>query len=132
MKADSLGFPKDVVARAQRILDSTAHQNIGAYTNSQGLLTVRESVAAYLKRRDGFDADPTNMFLTNGASAGITYCIQCLGSRASDGILIPIPQYPLYSAQITLNGGTAVPYYLDESKDWRANLKSIESAIQNA
>ena len=48
------------------------------------------------------------------------------------GILIPLPQYPLYSATITLCGGTAVPYYLDESKDWIANLESIEIAIQNA
>jgi len=131
-EAKLLKFPADVVTRAQRILNSTAHQNIGAYTNSQGLLTVRQSVAAYLKRRDGFDADPTNMFLTNGASAGITYCIQCLGSRASDGILIPLPQYPLYSAQITLNGGTAVPYFLDENADWSASLDSIEAAVIKA
>jgi len=89
-------------------------------------------VAAYLERRDGFAANPADLFCTNGASAGITYCIQCLGSRASDGILIPIPQYPLYSAQITLNGGTAVPYYLDEAADWSASLDSIEAAVLKA
>lgn len=53
-------------------------------------------------------------------------------AESMTGILIPIPQYPLYSATITLCGGTAVPYYLDESKDWAANLKSIEDAINNA
>merc|ERR1719474_2292731 len=132
MTNDAAPFPKDVVDRAQRLLDSTAHQNIGAYTNSRGLLTVRESVAEYLHRRDGFKANAEHIFLTTGASAGIKYTIQCLASKSTDGILIPIPQYPLYSATITLCGGTAVPYYLDESKDWKANLKSIEDAIQSA
>ena len=43
--------------------------------------------------------------------------------------MLPIPQYPLYSATITLKNGTAVNYYLDEDNDWNANLQSIEQAI---
>jgi len=132
MANEAVSFPKDVVDRAQRLLASTAHQNIGAYTNSRGLATVRKSVSDFLRRRDGFEANIDHLFLTNGASTGIKYAIQCLISKPTDGILIPIPQYPLYSATIALCGGTAVPYYLDEANDWRANLKSIQDAVENA
>ena len=50
----SCQFPKDVIIRAKRLLNSTAPSNIGAYTTSQGLVSVRESVANYLFQRDGF------------------------------------------------------------------------------
>eukprot|EP01083_Nonionella_stella_P047856 128078_1 len=126
---DDKQFPKDVIARAKRLLNSTAHQNIGAYTTSIGLSTVRQSVAGYLEKRDGFPASADKIFLTNGASAGITYALQCLISSPTDGILLPIPQYPLYSATVTLNRGVLVPYELDEAKGWSADLDSIEKAI---
>eukprot|EP00485_Elphidium_margaritaceum_P015036 CAMPEP_0202729172 /NCGR_PEP_ID=MMETSP1385-20130828/185993_1 /ASSEMBLY_ACC=CAM_ASM_000861 /TAXON_ID=933848 /ORGANISM="Elphidium margaritaceum" /LENGTH=501 /DNA_ID=CAMNT_0049395429 /DNA_START=131 /DNA_END=1636 /DNA_ORIENTATION=+ len=125
-------FPKDVCDRAKKLLASTAHTNIGAYTNSQGLKCSRESVAQFLQRRDGFASDADNIFLINGASAGISYCLQCLIAQPTDGILIPIPQYPLYSATITLCKGTPVNYYLDESNDWNADLQSIEQSIVEA
>ena len=86
MSNDAVSFPKDVIDRAQRLLDCTAHQNIGAYTNSRGMITIRKSVAEYLFRRDGFKANTDHVFLTQGASAGIKYSIQCLASKASDGI----------------------------------------------
>ena len=121
-----------MIVRAKRLLNSTAHFNIGAYTTSKGLLTIRKSVANYLEKRDGIEANPDNIFLTNGASAGISYALQCLISKSSDGILIPVPQYPLYSATITLQNGKGVNYYLDEDNDWNANLQSIENSIINA
>ena len=43
-----------------------------------------------------------------------------------DGIMIPIPQYPLYSASIPLYGGTAVPYYLDEANGWGLSINELE------
>ncbi len=53
-------------------------------------------------------------------------------SGKSDGIMIPIPQYPLYSALITLNGGTLVPYYLNESKNWALDVKDVKNQIKEA
>lgn len=44
----------------------------------------------------------------------------------NDGIMIPIPQYPLYSALITLNGGTQVNYFLDETKNWGLDAKDLK------
>jgi len=59
--------------------------------------------------------------MTNGASEGVRRALNlCLG-KSNDGVLVPIPQYPLYSALIKLNGATMVQYYLDEEKNWGVN-----------
>ena len=52
--------------------------------------------------------------LTEGASQGVHLLTSMLITSKEDGMMIPIPQYPLYSASIALNGGRAVPYYLEE------------------
>nr|XP_023917223.1 alanine aminotransferase 1, mitochondrial-like isoform X1 [Quercus suber] len=55
-----------------------------------------------------FLADPNDIFLTNGASPAVHMMMQLLIRSENDGILCPIPQYPLYSASIDLHGGTPV------------------------
>ena len=49
-----------------------------------------------------------------------------------DAFLVPIPQYPLYSAALTLNGGTMLPYYLDELRGWCINIAEVKSLIERA
>ena len=51
---------------------------------------------------------------------------------AQDGVLVPIPQYPLYSASIQLHNGTLLPYYLDEKDNWSFSLPAIERTIMKA
>lgn len=51
---------------------------------------------------------------------------------SNDGIMIPIPQYPLYSALITLNEGKLIPYYLDESQNWALDVKDVKKKIKAA
>ena len=63
---------------------------------------VREEVAAFLAARDGHPADPEQIFLTDGASSGVKMGLATLIRNENDGILTPVPQYPLYSATITL------------------------------
>lgn len=104
----------------------------GAYTHSQGLPSVRSHVADYISNRDGFPADPKNIFLTAGASPGVQMVIQSIILNSLTGIMIPIPQYPLYTASIALYGGTSVKYYLDESNGWAMSLKSLQDAIKGA
>ena len=46
--------------------------------------------------------------------------------------MIPIPQYPLYTATISLQGGVAIPYYLNESQDWGTSIKDLKAALDKS
>ncbi|KAF8635735.1 hypothetical protein AX15_000351 [Amanita polypyramis BW_CC] len=121
-------FPRDVVARAKEL--SAEIGSIGAYSHSQGVPFIRGNVAKFISERDGYPADPNHIFLTAGASAGVSLIISMLISSSTSGILIPIPQYPLYTAAITQYRGAGLPYYLDESRDWSTSPSSVEQAIE--
>lgn len=131
---DRAQFPPDVVAKADRYLASIP--GMGAYTESQGILAVREDVSKFLQQRDGYPSDPKDIFLTNGASEGVRVCMQTFMRDAQsgfkDGILAPIPQYPLYSALTTLLAGALEPYYLDESKSWACSKADLQRSLAEA
>eukprot|EP01094_Clydonella_sp_ATCC50884_P013749 TRINITY_DN2402_c0_g1_i1.p2 TRINITY_DN2402_c0_g1~~TRINITY_DN2402_c0_g1_i1.p2 ORF type:complete len:263 (+),score=75.49 TRINITY_DN2402_c0_g1_i1:28-789(+) len=118
-------FPRDVVDRVQSYLDE-APNGTGAYTHSQGLATARREVADFIDARDGTsDCDPDSLFLSNGASAIATQMMQVLVRGEQDGVMIPVPQYPLYSGTLTLLGGTPIPYYLDEEAQWSITMQEL-------
>ncbi|KAL0240821.1 hypothetical protein GEMRC1_006057 [Eukaryota sp. GEM-RC1] len=119
-------FPSDVVDRAGDILDSFPGYS-GAYTHSQGSSTVRESIRKFIKERDGIDVSVNTIFLTNGASHGVDMLLKLLIRSSNDGIMIPIPQYPLYSATIVLDGGHIIPYHLNEKAGWGLCLKELQN-----
>lgn len=131
---DRMKFPKDVIERADRYLANIP--GLGAYSESQGLITVRQDIAEFLRKRDGVAGNPANIFLTNGASEGVRLCMQTFLRESAaghkDGILAPIPQYPLYSALTTLLDGKLVPYYLDEAKGWSCSMESLQEALHYA
>lgn len=124
-------FPADAVAAAKAILTGSKH-GIGAYSESRGLKVVRDAVAAYINRRDGIQSDPDSIYLTDGASKGVQAALRLLIAGPEDGIMIPIPQYPLYSATITMYEGKQVGYYLDEEHDWALSRDMLEEAIGKA
>ena len=70
--------------------------------------------------------------MTAGASAGVSLLINALITSPKDGILIPIPQYPLYTASLAQHQGLPIPYYLDESQGWSTSVSSIEAALEKA
>jgi len=76
--------------------------------------------------------------LTSGASAGVSLILQLLikplslNNTSPSGILIPIPQYPLYTATLAQYSGTAVPYLLDEASGWSTSLEGIKAALEKA
>lgn len=123
-------FPSDVIARAQEL--SAEIGSVGAYSHSQGVPFIRKQVAKFIENRDGYPADPNHIFLTGGASAGVSLLINMLISSPSSGILIPIPQYPLYTATLAQHSGVPIPYYLDEAADWGTSIESIEAAVEKA
>lgn len=124
---DSL-YPSDVVERARKLLESTG--SVGAYSHSQGDQLIRKSVAEFIHKRDGYPSDPNNIFLTGGASAAVLYLIQVLSSGSKTGFLIPIPQYPLYTASISLNNAVPIGYYLNEANDWSTDPEEIRDLIK--
>ena len=99
-------FPEDVVQRARELRESIGQAGTGAYTGSQGVLDFRKHVAEFITKRDGQPAYPGNIFLTNGASTAIELVLTSIISADRDAIMIPIPQYPIYSALITKLAGT--------------------------
>jgi alanine transaminase len=119
------GISKDAEKRIERY---KTHQQspVGAYTtNSKGWTYVREAVADFISKRDGVRTDWERVYLTNGASEGIRILMSMLVRDNNDGILCPIPQYPLYSALITMNRAHLLPYYLDEDKNWGLDADSL-------
>merc|ERR1711904_744528 len=117
LESDDVGklFPSDAIARARDLL-SHCPGGTGAYSQSKGIAVCREAIARGIEARDGFPSDPNNIFITDGASPGVHMCMKVLLRDTGDAILTPIPQYPLYSATLTLYGGALAPYYLNEAK----------------
>ncbi|XP_059984358.1 alanine aminotransferase 1 isoform X2 [Lagenorhynchus albirostris] len=108
----------------------------GAYSISSGTQLIREDVARYIERRDGgIPADPNNIFLSTGASDAIVTLLKLLvagegGTRT--GVLIPIPQYPLYSAALAELNAVQVDYYLDEERAWALDVAELRRALLQA
>lgn len=125
-------FPADVKQRAKVILDNVG--SIGAYSLSQGAAYFRQSIAEFITKRDGgeFSSNANDIFLTSGASAAVSYLLQILSQDQNSGFLIPIPQYPLYTATIALNNAQPIGYYLDESKGWATNPQEIRQLIEES
>ncbi len=124
-------FPPDIVRTAKTVLAGSRY-GLGAYSESKGMKFVRDAIAAFISARDGIPADPEAIYITDGASKGVQTALRLLIASPSDGIMIPIPQYPLYSATITLYEGRQVPYYLDEANDWKLSLGRLQKSISDA
>jgi aspartate/methionine/tyrosine aminotransferase len=124
-------YPVDVIERAKKMHQKLPH-GTGAYTQSAGIPFVRKAVAEFIQKRDGIPTDENHVILTDGASKGVQAVITALMKKPTDGFMIPIPQYPLYSATITLYGASIVGYFLDEINTWQLNEKILTESYSNA
>ncbi|KAL6777673.1 AAT1 [Auxenochlorella protothecoides x Auxenochlorella symbiontica] len=124
-------FPREAIDRARELLAAFGGR-MGAYSDARGAPAIRQQVAAFIEARDGQPANPEDIYLTDGASVGVKYALNALIRDGNDGILCPIPQYPLYSAAIQLFGGKLVPYYLEEDAGWDLNLEALRGAVKKA
>ena len=126
--------PGDILDRCESLL-AQLETGMGAYTDSSGQRFIKEAIARFIDARDGDGAvpsDPGSIFLTDGASEGARLLLEMLIAGREDGILVPIPQYPLYSATIRKCGGVQVGYYPDEDGDWRLDGAELELRIHEA
>lgn len=127
---EKLGYKSDVLERAKTLLKDV--KSVGAYSQSQGAPGIRQSVANFIERRDGFPANPDQIFLSAGASSGVNTLMHVICADSNSGILVPIPQYPLYTATLSLLDAKCVPYLLDEGKSWGTDMSAIKSALAEA
>ncbi|ETN85719.1 aminotransferase, class I/II [Necator americanus] len=132
---ESGNFPADVVERAKLLLGGCGGGSAGAYSQSTGIDIIRKHVAEYITKRDGFPCDPENVVLSGGASESIRNVLKMFihhdGSKKV-GVMIPIPQYPLYSASTEEFGLGQVGYYLNEEKNWSLEESELERAYQES
>ncbi|MCX5785095.1 MAG: aminotransferase class I/II-fold pyridoxal phosphate-dependent enzyme [Elusimicrobia bacterium] len=124
-------FPADAIRRAKMIIDKNPG-GTGAYTQSAGIPFIRKAVADFIHKRDGIPVDMNRILLTDGASKGVQAVLTMLTNRETDGYMIPIPQYPLYSATIELYGAKQINYFLDESNHWQLNEHELNRSFDEA
>jgi len=99
-----------------------------AYSDSKGLFSARKAVMHETQRLQIKGVDIEDIYLGNGVSELIVMAMQALLNNG-DEILIPAPDYPLWTAAVTLCGGKAVHYRCDEQADWFPDLDDIRSKI---
>ena len=104
--------------------------NAQGYCDSKGLYSARKAIMQECQRLhiDGVEID--DIYLGNGVSELITMSMQAL-LNDGDEVLIPAPDYPLWTASVSLGGGTPVHYLCDEESDWYPALDDIEAKINS-
>jgi alanine-synthesizing transaminase len=103
-------------------------QNAQGYGDSRGLFAARKAVMQDFQSKGVMDVGIDDIFLGNGVSELIMISMQGL-LNTGDEVLLPMPDYPLWTAAVTLAGGKAVHYLCDESSDWNPDLNDIRSKI---
>ena len=98
------------------------------YSDSQGIRSARTAVVQHYQDRGIDITDPDDVWLGNGVSELIQLALNALLDQG-DEVLIPAPDYPLWTASTSLAGGRPVHYLCDEDNDWNPNLDDIRSKI---
>nr|CAH7713239.1 unnamed protein product [Callosobruchus chinensis] len=132
---DDPKFPEDAKQRARSILAGCRGGSVGSYTDSPGIEVIRRHVAQYIQDRDGIPADWQNVVVSAGASDAIRNVLKlliCEVNGKKPGVMIPIPQYPLYSASLAEFNMPQIGYYLNESTNWGLDVSELQRAVSEA
>ena len=127
----NIGNPAPFGFRAPDELINLLSNNLTStegYSDSRGLVSAREAILKYDEKKGIRGVTLQDVYTGNGVSELITLSMQGLLDYG-DEILVPSPDYPLWTASVTLAGGTAVHYLCDESANWYPDIKDIESKI---
>ncbi len=103
-------------------------RNTEGYSDSKGMFSARKAIMQYCQLKGIPNVDISDIYTGNGVSELITMCMQGLLNNG-DEILVPMPDYPLWTASVTLAGGTAVHYMCDEQAEWYPDIEDIKSKI---
>ncbi|EAT38208.1 AAEL009875-PB [Aedes aegypti] len=129
-------IPEDAKERARIILSDCVGNSVGSYTDSSGIEIIRKHVAQYIQNRDGgIPSDPSNIIMSAGATGAIKSLMslfRCTIDGKLPGVMIPIPQYPMYSATISELEMAQVCYHLDEDRGWGLDIPGLERSVNEA
>lgn len=102
--------------------------NASGYTDSKGLFAPRKSIMHYTQQKKIAGVAIDDIYLGNGASELIVMSMNAL-LDSGDEVLVPSPDYPLWTAAVSLSGGKPVHYICDEQADWQPDIDDIRSKI---
>ncbi|MBM3741738.1 MAG: pyridoxal phosphate-dependent aminotransferase [Actinobacteria bacterium] len=117
--------PPEVLVEVVRNLPTSQ-----GYSDSQGILSARTAVVQNYQERGIDITDVDDVWLGNGVSELIQVALNALLDEG-DEVLIPAPDYPLWTAATSLSGGTPVHYLCDESNDWMPSIEDIRAKISD-
>ena len=100
------------------------------YCDSKGLFSARKAIVQYYQEHDIRDMTVEDVYIGNGVSELIVMAMQAL-LNTGDEVLVPAPDYPLWTAAVTLAGGKAVHYLCDEAADWNPDIEDIRKKISS-
>lgn len=102
--------------------------NTQGYSDSRGLFSARKAIMQYCQLKHIPNVGMNDIYLGNGVSEMITMAMNALLDNG-DEILVPAPDYPLWTGAVTLSGGKAVHYICDEQSDWNPDIEDMRSKI---
>jgi alanine-synthesizing transaminase len=115
--------PDEIIQDVIRLLPSSQ-----GYCESKGLYSARKAVMQHYQKHGLLDADIEDIYLGNGVSELISMSMQALLNNG-DEVLIPAPDYPLWTASVSLSGGKPVHYICDEQSDWFPDIDDMRAKI---
>ena len=115
--------PDEVVKDMMMNLTSTQ-----GYSDSRGLFSARKAIMQYCQIKGIPNVGMNDIYTGNGVSEMITMSMQALLNNG-DEILVPAPDYPLWTASVSLGGGTPIHYMCDEQADWNPDIDDIKKKI---
>jgi alanine-synthesizing transaminase len=98
------------------------------YSNEKGLFSARKAIMQYYQEKNIKGIDIEDVYTGNGVSELVVMVMQALCDNGTE-VLIPAPDYPLWTAAVNLSGGKAVHYLCDEASDWIPDIKDIKKKI---
>lgn len=121
--AFGFSLPDEILQDLMRNLDKTA-----SYTDSKGMFAARKAVMHEMQTKNIAGVELDDIYLGNGASELITMSMNAL-LNDGDQVLIPSPDYPLWTAAVSLSGGEPIHYHCDETHEWQPDLDDIRQKI---
>lgn len=121
--------PYELYAPDEIVHDVIVNMNKAqGYCDSKGLFSARKAIMQYCQQKKIEGVEIEDIYMGNGVSELIVMTMQAL-LNAGNEVLIPSPDYPLWSASVNLSGGKPVHYQCDEQSDWQPDIKDIEKKI---